>query len=436
VSLRHYSTYRDTPEVGGIAQLPAHWEVQRIGYYFAERREKVSDRDFRPLSVTKDGIVPQLETAAKTDAGDNRKRVRPGDFVINSRSDRRGSAGISELDGSVSLISTVLRPRVGLSARFVHHLLRSPWFQEEFYRNGKGIVADLWTTNYSEMRDILIPMPPHDEQAAIAAFLDDHIAATDRLVSEQRRLIDLLAEKRQAVISHAVTKGLNPDAPMKPSGVEWLGDVPAHWRVTKVKYVATVQNGSTPSRERFDYWVGGTTPWLNSGLVNSDPVGPAEQFVTAAALAECHLPVIQPPAVLIAITGQGKTRGTASTLLFEAAISQHVAALKPARAMEVAYLKRVFEMAYPYLRRDSDAAGSTKGAITCEDLGNFAVPCPPLEEQNSIATAVNGAVEQLNTLGVECERAVDLLRERRTALISAAVTGQIDVRGLAAVEVA
>ena len=124
--------------------------------YFKERREKVSDKDFPALSVTKNGIVPQLDTAAKTDDGVNRKKVCQGDFVINSRSDRKGSSGASELHGSVSLINTVLRPQERVYTPFVHHLLRCQPFQEEFYRNGKGIVADLWSTNYSEMRDILL----------------------------------------------------------------------------------------------------------------------------------------------------------------------------------------------------------------------------------------------------------------------------------------
>ncbi|MEI2735392.1 MAG: hypothetical protein V9G24_11685 [Rhodoblastus sp.] len=137
------------------------------------------------------------------------------DFVINSRSDRKGSSGLSDRDGSVSLINTVLCPTLEVHGPFAHHLLRSIQFQEEFYRYGKGIVADLWSTNYSEMKNILLAMPSPSEQRCIATFLDCETAKIDALVEEKRRLIELLKEKRQAVISHAVTKGLNPDAPMK-----------------------------------------------------------------------------------------------------------------------------------------------------------------------------------------------------------------------------
>jgi len=251
MSFPRYPEYKDSG-VEWLGEVPGHWEVKRVGYFFKERSEKVSDKDYPALSVTMGGIVPQIDTAAKSDDSDNRKRVCQGDFVINSRSDRKGSSGVSDLDGSVSLISIVLQchETAAIHMPFVHHLLRSHLFQEEFYRNGKGIVADLWSTTFSAMRNILLAMPPLPEQTAIAAFLDRETAKIDALVAEQRRLIELLKEKRQAVISHAVTKGLDPDAPMKDSGIEWLGEVPAHWAIIALKRIAGVQTGVAWRRER------------------------------------------------------------------------------------------------------------------------------------------------------------------------------------------
>ncbi|MBZ9922568.1 hypothetical protein LB579_33465, partial [Mesorhizobium sp. BR1-1-7] len=249
MSLPRYNRYQDSG-TDWLKEVPEHWNLRRLGYYFAERREKVSDKEFAALSVTKNGIVSQLETAAKTDDGDNRKKVVAGDFVINSRSDRKGSAGIASQDGSVSLINTVLTPVAGIDRGFVHHLLRSVAFQEEYYRYGKGIVADLWSTNYSEMKAITLAMPPHPEQSAIAAFLDRETGKIDALVEEQKRLIELLKEKRQVVISHAVTKGLDPDAKMKPSGVEWLGEVPEHWTVAPIGSRYSVQLGKMLDSDR------------------------------------------------------------------------------------------------------------------------------------------------------------------------------------------
>jgi type I restriction enzyme S subunit len=247
MSFQSYPKYKDSG-VEWLGEVPEGWELKRLGYYFAERREKVSDKDYPALSVTKNGIVPQLETAAKTDDGDNRKKVCAGDFVINSRSDRKGSSGLAPDDGSVSLINTVLTPFQDMTGRYAHHLLRSVVFQEEYYRYGRGIVADLWSTNFSEMRNILLAVPNLPEQTSIANFLDRETDKIDALVAEQENLIALLKEKRQAVISHAVTKGLDPTVPMKDSGIEWLGEVPAHWDVKRIKHLCTIiSKGTTPT---------------------------------------------------------------------------------------------------------------------------------------------------------------------------------------------
>jgi type I restriction enzyme S subunit len=274
-----------------------------------------------------------------------------------------------------------------------------------------------------------VPLPPSSEQTQIAAFLDRETEKIDGLVAEQRRLMELLKEKRQAVISHAVTRGLNPDAPMKPSGIEWLGDVPAHWDAAPLKFLAKIGNGSTPSREIPEYWAETGFPWLNSSVVNSKVVTEPEGFVTTRALRECHLPIVVPPAILVGITGQGRTRGMSAMLGIEATINQHVAYVKPSSVcLDVNYLLRIFESAYLKLRRDSEETGATKGAITCGQIGELRIPVPPLAEQNAIVVFLESESSKFDTLTTEAHRTIDLLQERRTALISAAVTGQIDVR--------
>ena len=218
-----------------LGELPSHWQCKKIDSLFSERKTKVSDTEYPPLSVAKIGVVPQLETAVKTDAGDNRKLVCAGDFVINSRSDRKGSCGVSEFDGSVSLINIVLTPRSQWNGKYVHYLLRSQPFSEEYYRNGRGIVADLWTTRYSEMKSILLPVPPREEQDQIVRFLDWKVSAVNRLINTKRREIKALNAMKHSVVSSSVTRGLNPAAAMKYSGVKWLGDIPAHWEIVKLR---------------------------------------------------------------------------------------------------------------------------------------------------------------------------------------------------------
>ncbi len=184
---------------------PSSWMRAPLATFFDERSEYVSDRDFAPLSVTKDGVVPQLSTVAKTDNNDHRKLVRAGDFAINSRSDRKGSAGVSPLDGSVSVVYTVLTPRANLDARFAHYLLRSTPFQEEYYRWGSGIVADLWSTRYSSMKRIPIAAPPLAEQREIAAHVEAETFRIDTLIAKAEEHIALARERRAALVTAAVT---------------------------------------------------------------------------------------------------------------------------------------------------------------------------------------------------------------------------------------
>lgn len=218
--------YEYTPtEAKWINKIPSHWECKKIGSLFIQRNEKVSDKDYAPLSVSKNGVVPQLEAAVKTDAGDNRKLVLKGDFVINSRSDRKGSCGVSPLNGSVSLINIVLKPRQSWNEKYVHYLMRCHLFSDEYYRNGRGIVADLWTTRYSEMKSILLPVPPRKEQDQIVRYLDWQTSKINRLIAAKKQQIQILKEQQQKLICEVITKGVHSDADCKDSHIAWIGDI-------------------------------------------------------------------------------------------------------------------------------------------------------------------------------------------------------------------
>lgn len=248
--IKTYPNYKTTDQAW-LGIIPEHWEVLRLGSKFLERKTKVSDKDYAPISVTKNGIVPQLETAAKSNDGDNRKLVKKGDFVINSRSDRKGSSGISDLDGSVSLINIVMKPQE-MNGKYCHYLLRSNSFIEEYYRNGHGIVADLWTTRYDEMKNIKIGIPPLPEQQAIAAYLDDKTAKIETAIAQKEKLIELLKERKQIVIQELVTgkkvwsevqDAWTEPLEVKDSGVEWIGEIPKGWEVKKVKHIGKINSG-------------------------------------------------------------------------------------------------------------------------------------------------------------------------------------------------
>ena len=219
-----------------IGNIPLHWGIGRIGGLYSLRNQKVNDRDYPPLSVTNKGIVPQLETAAKSNAHDDRKLVKVGDFAINSRSDRRGSCGISPYEGSVSLINTILKPTTEMCPEYYDWLFHTIQFGDEFYKWGHGIVDDLWTTGWQDMKKIVIPIPPIDEQKKIANFLYNRCSKIDVLLSDVQYQIEMLEQYKRSVTTESVTKGLFCTE-MKDSGVQWIGDMPAHWECNRGKYI-------------------------------------------------------------------------------------------------------------------------------------------------------------------------------------------------------
>lgn len=242
-NVRHNDSLKDSG-AEWIGLIPQEWGISKIGSLYALRNQKVSDKDYPPLSVTMNGVVPQLATAAKTDDGDNRKLVRVGDFAINSRSDRRGSCGISQYDGSVSLINTILTPRGKMHPGYYNCLFHTTLFADEFYKWGHGIVDDLWTTRWQEMKRILVPVPPYESQKHIALFLEEYCSKIDAVISEAKASIEEYKSWRASIIYEAVTKGLDPDVEMKDSGIKWIGDIPHSWDVLRLKYViAFIESG-------------------------------------------------------------------------------------------------------------------------------------------------------------------------------------------------
>ena len=232
-------------------------------------------------------------------------------------------------------------------------------------------------------------------------------------------------------ITRAVTRGLNPSVPLRDSSISWVDGVPAHWEIWKIGHLALVGNGSTPSRNNESYWADEGIPWLNSSAVNQREITSADQFVTKLATRRCHLPIVRSGAVLIAITGQGKTRGRASVLSMDATINQHLAFIQPRGCrLKPWFLKWTLSAAYDFLRGISDDGGGTKGALTCEQIANLRVPVPPPNEQERIVNDITTAVAKIDDIQSVVDRTMSIIKERRMAVISDAVTGQIDLRSV------
>lgn len=188
-----------------LPEIPEHWDMSKVSSHFRQRNVKVSDKEYPALSVSKMGVTPQLDNVALSNVeGNSRKLVKVGDYAVNSRSDRKGSCGVSQYEGSVSLITIVLEP-FDIDRGYVHYLFRSnPWI-EEFYRNGRGIVADLWTTNYQMMKGMYLPIPPLSEQRAIVSYITERTSKIDTLIEKLTKEIECVKEYKQRLISDVVT---------------------------------------------------------------------------------------------------------------------------------------------------------------------------------------------------------------------------------------
>lgn len=419
--MQKYADY--TPaQAAWLDELPSHWQCTKIGALFSERKSKVSDKDYAPLSVARIGVVPQLATAVKTDAGDNRKLVCAGDFVINSRSDRKGSCGVAKLDGSVSLINIVLTPRNGLSERYVHYLLRSQPFSEEYYRNGRGIVADLWTTRYSEMKSILLPVPPREEQDQIVRFLDWKVSSINKLINIKKKEIKAIDALKRSTVSHAITRGLTADAPMKYSGVKWLGDIPQRWYTVPLYAIAQVKS----INNCIDLPL--MSVYLDAGVV---PFVEREEKRTNATSKDLTNYQRVDPGDFV-LNNQQAWRGSVGVSFHSGIVSPAYIVLSLNNTLDSHYANYLFRsrcMVDQYLVI-SRGVGSIQRNLYWSALKRVVVPIPSKKEQMEIVEYLDGLNNKFDATIKKLTEEVAVLEEYKNKIIADTVTGKIDVRGI------
>lgn len=357
-----------------------------------------------------------------------RRRVRHGDVIVSTvRTYLRAIATIQEPNDDV-VVSTgfaVLRPGPCLSSRFFGYAMQSESVINEIVSRSTGVGYP--AISASDLVRIALPIPDVARQERIADFLDRETAEADALVAKYERLIELLEEKRVAMITQAVTKGLDPSVPMKGSGVPWIGDVPSHWDVTPLKYLVEVTSGSTPSKERPDYW-NGDIPWASAKDLKTDSIADTEDHVTSVAAAECGLRILPPHTILTVVRGMILARYLPVAITERPMIiNQDLKALRPRHNVETSYLANYLRSKSSTIISFADAAAHGTKVLRSEDWMNLPVPVPPLTEQREIVHDISVCAGRLNDAKRTVSRAITLVNEHRAALITAAVTGQIDV---------
>ncbi|MFM5063301.1 restriction endonuclease subunit S [Aeromonas veronii] len=426
-----YQEYKDSG-VEWLGNVPSHWTVTAVkrfasfttgwtpptgndAYFGGEHLwANISDVGHRVLSTTAKTI---------TDAGVRATRIKksPKGSLLFSFKLSIGLVSIVGEDMYTNEAIATFLPSETFNISYMY------WAAPLFIpQNAEENIYGAKLLNQERIGNASFVLPTPKEQQTIAAFLDYETARIDRLIAQQQRLIELLKEKRQAVISHAVTKGLNPNAPMKDSGVEWLGQVPEHWGVSALGYYSMLNTGATPDRSKNQYW-GGTIPWIKTGEVRYDTIYETEETITQAALSETSVRLSKPGTLLMAMYGQGITRGRVAILGVSATYNQACVAITPNSKVTNDFLKFFFMAGYDALRDGGNETSQMN--LNADIVSKFKVLVPSYEEQIDIVSFLRIKLAHYEQLINKSEHAIALLQERRTALISAAVTGKIDLRG-------
>lgn len=447
MSLAKYPAYKDSG-VEWLGEVPAHWKVERIKRrceVFPSNVDKKMHDGEKPVLLCNytdvyynDRIVAGLDfmAASATDEQIDRFTLQRGDTIITKDSETADDIGISafvpdDLPGVVcGYHLTMIRPSVGVDGAFVKRLFDAHSTKAHLEVSANGLTR-VGLGQYA-LDNLTFAWPPQDEQSNIATFLDHETAKIDALVAEQEKLIALLQEKRQAVISHAVTKGLNPNVPMKDSGVEWLGEVPEHWAVGKCGFYLRILSGFAfpssgftdddsdhrllrganvgVSRLKWD----DTVYWQRSEGDGLDDY----EMVEGDLVIGMDRPLI----------GEGMRVAKVTAEDLPSLLLQRVASLKVGSKLHADYLHYLLASEMFIAHFSPETTGVSVPHISPDQINKFIIPIPPMSEQLAIVNDVKRLLTEFGGLIAESEIAITLLQERRSALISAAVTGQIDVR--------
>lgn len=364
---------------------------------------------------------PSAKQACATAA----KRALPGDLLLSVRAPV-GALNVADQQYGIGRGLCAVQPRPGvLSPSFAWHALHVTREQLHSVATGSTYVAvSAW-----DVGNIVMPAPALEVQHRIADFLDRKTAAIDELIAKKERLTELLQEQRQALISQAVTKGLDPDVPMKDSGVGWIGDIPAHWEAKKFKYVCRLETGHTPRRSVDEWWMPDecTIPWVSLNdtktLEAADYISKTRYQISPTGMANSSAHLI--PAGAVVFNRDGARVGLAAITTKPMAVSQHIIAWLCGTHMLNTYLLYVLYAMKPELYRIT--AGSTIPTIGMPEVLATSTPVPPLGEQGRIVAHVRSSLEQLDVVVERVQEQKRLLREYRQALITEAVTGKLEI---------
>lgn len=400
--MQRYDSYKDSG-IQWLGEIPSHWEVQKMKWLFTERTEKGHPNEPLLAATQNHGVIlkDQYEnrTVEATKSLDSLKFVKPEDFVISLRS-FQGGIEMSYSQGIISPAYTILFPQ-GITSGYFKHLGKSPIFIALLKSMVTGI-REGQNIDYGKLKEEFMPLPSIEEQQAIASYLDTATAKIDEAIAQQQRMIDLLNERKQIIINNAVTKGLNPNAKMKPSGIDWIGNIPEHWEVRKLKQIAKLRSGDTISSDQFT--TSGFPVFGGNGFR-----GYTDRYTNEGNY--------------VLIGRQGALCGNVNYADGKFFATEHAVVVYPHSSENVIWLGECIKASN--LNQYSQSAAQPGLAVSV--IGNVSYPYPPTEERDSIAEYIRQNTERLDCSINNATKQITLLQERKQIIINDVVTGKVKV---------
>jgi type I restriction enzyme S subunit len=416
-----------------LEEIPSHWSLVPLFFIAKENvNRNVDGLEKNVLSLSYGHVVRRdisENNGLLPESFGTYQIVRAGYIVLrltDLQNDKKSlRVGFVTERGIITSAYIALIPAKGIKSTYLYYLLHSYDLVKVFYNYGGGVRQSM---KFSDLKRLPILIPPPKEQEAIVCFLDKKIFVIDTLIADKERLIKLLKEKRSALISHAVTKGLDPNVPMKDSGVEWLGKIPEHWETCRLKFLVRMVGGGTPSKENSEFWQG-NIPWVSPKDMKSPRITDTEDHISEEALVSSATSLVEAGRVLLVVRS-GILRNTVPVAINECPVSlnQDMKALIVRGTINPEYLFFLIKGLESSILALCTKAMATVESIEMEDFRTLEIPLPPLKEQSRCVFLLNQETEQINSAIRDLSDSVNLLKEYRSALITAAVTGQIGVQ--------
>lgn len=427
--MERYNEYKDS-SIQWLGEIPSHWGLRRTKYVWKETDCRSEFGSEQLLSVSQYDGVREAQSDSRSESLKGYKIVKQDELVINIMLAWLGGLGVSKHEGIVSPAYCVYKLQDAQNPRFLHYLYRTPMYLAEFARHSTGIVPSRWRMYTDDFGEVLTLLPPLEEQNAMVAYLDNATAKIDEAIAQQQKMIDLLNERKQIIINNAVTKGLNPDAPMKDSGVDWIGEIPEHWEIKKLKHVCQAFG-------RIGFRGYSTTDLVDEGE-GCITLSPSNMRDGKMQYGRCtylswekyeESPEIKVFNGDILFVKTGSTYGKSSIvedLPLEATINPQLLVFKNFTCNNM-FLANVLQSTAIKTQVEISVIGGTIPTISQQKILNYVFPFPTEDEQYAIVEYVESKSAPINSAIKAAEKQISLLQERKQIIINDVVTGKVKV---------